>query len=309
MCCPCRAREVVEVRGRRHRLVARERGEVPGSARVDGREIDHRGAGIVGHHAREADPQHVAARHRHGVACVDGPDGRTGRHEAERLGRCRELWCGQSRRRSELEQPRLVERWVVERQWLHLPGVVGDRHDEVAGVGSPRHQLGRVRVRAPVDRASRHRHRLHRHPRPLGCRRHVDTNSAAVPAADLHDRGPHPVDQPWLHRVAGPIGCDADRCGAAAVGDPVVAIPVARLLIEATHRNASDEHLRRRWRRGIGQVELIVRPAEQIAERPVGLDRRSVDDRSVRDGRQFERDEIERGHVEPRHPHRHGMRG
>ncbi len=163
-------------------------------------------------------------------------------------------------------------------------------------------------VRPSTVRA-RHGDGLHRRPWPLGRGGNIYSRGAAVPIADFDHRHPHAVDQPRLHRVAGAIGCRADRYRRGSAGDPVGTIPVLRLLIEPTDGNACHEDLRRWWRRGIRHVELIVRPAVQVAERRIRLDRCAVGDVARRSGCRGERDQVECRRIEAGDPHRHGMGG
>ena len=244
---PGRAGKVVEVRRRWHRLVARPCRQVAVTDRVDRGEVDHRGATAVGHDPGHIDAQDVCTRQPRTEAGIHGPDGRARGYEAEWVGRCRQPGCRQPRGCREFEQAGLVERGIVQGQRVHLPRIVGYRHDEVSGVGSPWQQVCAVGVGPSVGGAGRHGHGFHRGPRPLGGRSGIDVQRAAVPVVGLDHRDPHPVDQPRLHRIGRAVRRCADGNGGGTAGDPVRTVPIRRLQVEPSPWNSGDEHLR--WRR------------------------------------------------------------
>ena len=107
----------------------------------------------------------------------------------------------------------------------HVPGVLGDGHDEAAARAGQ--QVGVVRVHQRVAAAGRDPAPGDGRPRAPRVVGDVDRQVVAPVAVDLGDRDPAAVDEPRLHRVLGPVAVD-DRHRRRRVGRPPVGRAVRR---------------------------------------------------------------------------------
>ena len=206
-----------------------------------------------------------------------------GSDESERRRCGRQLRGGHRCGRLDLEEGGAVQVRPPERQRVHLPRVVRDDHDQVAQRRTPWQQMRLICVGGAVQRLAGQRHRANARPRALRGGRGVEDHLGAEPVVGFRDRHPDTVDQPRAASSRSPLGRPA-RAGPA-LDRPPIPCRSSRRATDRSDRGTLGHERAIGSRRGVvGQVELVVRMAEQVAVIAVVLHRPAVQHRPSSSG-------------------------